>query len=274
MKPKAEPGKQSKRTFRKPNHARRGSAKTGKRGPKPAGALRLYGLHTVRAALANPRRTSHALHVTPNALERLGPLPDGLRVEQTDTMALNRMVGSEAVHQGLVLDCEPLERLDGSELHQLADERLVLVLDQVTDPHNVGAILRSAVAMGAGAVLATVRNAPPETGVLAKSASGALDHIVVGEVRLMAKALGELSEHGFLTVGLDSEGAVDLPDAFAPPPERVALVLGAEGRGLREGTREACSVLARLDMPGPIRSLNVSNAAVLALYLARRALGA
>ena len=233
--------------------------------------LRLYGLHTVRAALANPDRRCHALHLTANAKTRLGALPE-MPVQEADTAALDRLVGREAVHQGVVLECDALDRLDGSELYRLADAQLVLVLDQVTDPHNVGAILRSAVAMGAKAVLVTARKAPAETGVLAKSASGALDHITVAEIRHMRKALEELAEMDFATVGLDSDGDVDLPEAFADRPRRIALVLGAEGRGLREGTREACSRLARLDMPGPIRSLNVSNAATLALYVARRTL--
>ena len=226
----------------------------------------------MRAALDNPARRSLALHATSNALQRLGAVPPGLPVNEGDTASLSRMVGAEAVHQGLVLDCEPLDRLDGSELHRLAQSRLVLVLDQVTDPHNVGAILRSAVAMGADAVLVTARNAAPETGVLAKAASGALDHILLGEIRNLSKAIGELAEHGFATVGLDSEGDADLPVVLEPPPRRVALVVGAEGRGLREGTREACATLARLDMPGEIKSLNVSNAAALALYVAHRAL--
>ena len=239
--------------------------------------LRLFGLHPVRAALANSSRQCHRLHVTANARQRLGDALDVADVEirDTETDGINRLVGKDAVHQGAVLECDPLERLDQSELYQLADARLVLVLDQVTDPHNVGAILRSAVALAADAVLVTARNAPPETGTLAKSASGALDHIVLGELRNVSKALATLNEHGFVSVGLDSDGVADMTETLeAERPERIALVLGAEGRGLRQGTREACTHLARLDMPGAIRSLNVSNAAALALYIARKSLDA
>ena len=147
----------------------------------------------------------------------------------------------------------------------------MLVLDQITDPHNVGAIMRSAVAFGAGALITTSRHSPHESGVLAKSASGALEHIDLIEVRNLAEALGELHEAGFQTIGLDSDGPAELETTFAG--ERVALVLGAEGKGLRQLTRETCSVVARLDMPGEIKSLNVSNAAVLALYIGASRLG-
>ena len=255
-----------------PRNGRRGSKRARNQAKRGATGLRLYGLHTVRAALDNPRRRLFALKATANALTRLGPTPPDLAVDVAAADELGRMVGHDAVHQGAVLECAPLDRIDGSELHRLADMRLVVVLDQVTDPHNVGAILRSAVALGAEAVLITARNAPPETGVLAKSASGALDHIAIAEIRNLGKALEQLADMGFRTAGLDSEGVVDLADVLADGPDRIALVMGAEGRGLREGTRRACTHLARLDMPGPIKSLNVSNAAALALYVARRAL--
>jgi len=144
----------------------------------------------------------------------------------------------------------------------------VLVLDQVTDPHNVGAILRSAVAFGAGALITTTRHSPQESGVLAKAASGALEHIDHIEVRNLAQALDELHEAGFQTIGLDSDGPLVLEETFAGG--KIALVLGAEGKGLRQKTRETVTALARLDMPGAIRSLNVSNAAAVSLYAARR----
>ena len=184
---------------------------------------------------------------------------------------LDGLVGTDAVHQGVVAICDPLSVLDGSELFQLADARLLLILDQITDPHNVGAILRSAVAMNVNAVLVTHRNSAVETGVLAKSASGALDMIQMVDVRNMSKAISELNEMGFKTIGLDSEGTDVLETELDREPHGpVALVLGSEGRGLREKTRESCSTLARLDMPGKIKSLNVSNAAALSLYLAAR----
>ena len=233
------------------------------------GPLRLYGLHTVRAALANPDRRKLRLLASENALGRLDVSPL-CPVEIVRTEAIDRFVGREAVHQGVVLECEALERLDGSELFQLAEARLVLVLDQVTDPHNVGAILRTAVAMAADCVLVTHREAAPETGVLAKSASGALDLVRIGEVRNLSRAVAELRKLGLFAVGLDSEADADLIDALEEAkPERIALVLGSEGRGLRQQTREACDAIARLDLPGPIKSLNVSNAAALSLYLAR-----
>jgi 23S rRNA (guanosine2251-2'-O)-methyltransferase len=234
----------------------------------PAGIVRLYGLHTVRAALDNPRRTIREMLVTRNAQERLG-LPDlgalPFPAELVEPRAIDRITGSEAVHQGVLIEAEPLEP---KALAELTDTPLVIVLDQVTDPHNVGAIMRSAVAFGAGALITTARHSPHETGFLAKSASGALEHIDVIEVRNLAEALGELHEAGFQTIGLDSDGPAELEKTFTG--ERIALVLGAEGKGLRQKTRDTVTALARLAMPGAIRSLNVSNAAAVALYAARR----
>jgi 23S rRNA (guanosine2251-2'-O)-methyltransferase len=241
-------------------------------GPAPAeGLVRLYGLHTVRAALDNPARRIRRMLVTRNAVERLG-IADiaALRfpAELVEPRDIDKIIGSDAVHQGVVIEAEPLQpkRLDA-----LGDVSLVVVLDQVTDPHNVGAILRSAVAFGAGALITTERHSPAESGVLAKSASGALEHIDHIEVRNLAQALEELHEAGFQTVGLDSDGPAKLEEGFVG--DKIALVLGAEGKGLRQKTRETVGTLARLDMPGAIRSLNVSNAAAVALYAARRFLG-
>ncbi|MCA0035638.1 RNA methyltransferase [Mesorhizobium sp. B283B1A] len=231
------------------------------------GLVRLYGLHTVRAALDNPRRRIKKMLVTRNAAERLeiadlAALP--FTAELVEPRDIDKITGSDAVHQGVLIEAEPLKpkRLDA-----LGDTKLVLVLDQVTDPHNVGAILRSAVAFGAGALITTARHSPQESGVLAKSASGALEHIDQIEVKNLADALGQLHEAGFQTIGLDSDGPAELETSFAG--DRVALVLGAEGKGLRQKTRETVTTLARLDMPGAIRSLNVSNAAAVSLYAAR-----
>lgn len=231
------------------------------------GRVRLYGLHTVRAALDNPRRKIKRMMITRNAQERLEiadiaalPFP----VELAEPRDIDRITGSDAVHQGVVIEAEPLRAKD---ISALGETPLVLVLDQVTDPHNVGAIIRSAVAFGAGALLTTSRHSPQESGVLAKSASGALEHIDMIEVRNLADALEKLHEAGFETIGLDSEGPAELETTFAG--KRIALVLGAEGKGLRQKTRETVTSLARLDMPGAIRSLNVSNAAAIALYAAR-----
>ena len=238
----------------------------------PDGRLILYGLHTVRAALDNPRRRKFRLLVTENAAQRLydGPLPDpGFPVETVHPREIDRLAGTDAVHQGVALETAPL---DAFTLEDLGAARLVVVLDQVTDPHNVGALMRSAVAMAADALVTTARHSPAESGVLAKAASGALEHLPVIHVRNLANALTELSNRGFQTVGLDSEGPRTLEDSLSGA--RIALVLGAEGKGLRQKTRETVTTLARLDMPGAIRSLNVSNAAVLSLYVARKHLGA
>ncbi len=240
--------------------------------PAPEGMVRLYGLHTVRAALDNPARRIGRLLTTKNALSRLGieeastpPFP----VEIVEPRDIDRLVGADAVHQGVAIEAAPLKP---KPLSALAATPLVLVLDQVTDPHNVGAILRSGVAFGAGALITTARHSPAETGVLAKAASGALEHIDLIEVRNLAEALAELHNAGFETIGLDSEGPAELEDTFSGG--RIALVLGAEGKGLRQKTRATVTALARLDMPGAIRSLNVSNAAAVALYAARRHLAA
>ncbi|MGE3307339.1 MAG: TrmH family RNA methyltransferase [Rhizobiaceae bacterium] len=235
--------------------------------PAADGLVRLYGLHTVRAAIDNPARRIVRLFATRNALERLeiaDPSALPFAVEMVEPRDIDRITGSDAVHQGTLVEAQPLVP---KKLSALGDTRLVVVLDQVTDPHNVGAVLRSAVAFGAGALITTQRHSPAESGVLAKAASGALEHIDLIEVRNLAAALGELHDAGFATVGLDSDGPAELESSFAG--ERVALVLGAEGKGLRQKTRETVSVLARLDMPGAIRSLNVSNAAAVALYAAR-----
>ena len=169
------------------------------------------------------------------------------------------------MHQGVVIEAQPLKP---KALDALGDTKLVVVLDQVTDPHNVGAVMRSAVAFGASALITTARHSPQESGVLAKSASGALEHIDVIEVKNLADALGKLHESGFQTVGLDSDGTEELEKIFAS--QKIALILGAEGKGLRQKTRETVTALARLDMPGAIRSLNVSNAAAVSLYAAKR----
>ncbi len=254
---------------------RRPSAPTGFR-PRPkrerqAGdTLWLYGLHTVELALKNPRRRANRLLATRNALARLAERFEGvlpIEAEDASPASLDRLLGSDAVHQGVALEVEPLPPLKEADL---AGTRLVLALDQVTDPHNVGAILRSACALGVGAVVTTTRHSPAESGVLAKSASGALDLVPILQVRNLGDSLAALKAEGFQVVGLDSEAEAPLEAAELRAP--ACLVLGAEGKGLRQRTRELCDVLARLDMPGPIKSLNVSNAGVLALYVVGRKL--
>ncbi|WP_313612541.1 23S rRNA (guanosine(2251)-2'-O)-methyltransferase RlmB [Agrobacterium sp.] len=224
----------------------------------------LYGLHTVRAALSNPERQIIKLSVTQNALARLeiGTAEEQkFPVEMVSPQDIDKVLGPEAIHQGVMLETRPLPV---RKLSALKDSPLILVLDQVTDPHNVGAIMRSAVAFKAGAIITTMRHSPTESGVMAKSASGALEMIPYIQITNLADALGELHKLGFFSVGLDSEGPAPIEQTFSG--EKIALVLGAEGKGLRQKTRETVSALARLDMPGEIKSLNVSNAAAIALY--------
>ncbi|MDO1581901.1 23S rRNA (guanosine(2251)-2'-O)-methyltransferase RlmB [Rhizobium oryzicola] len=228
----------------------------------------LYGLHTVRAAIDNPERRNIRLMATQNALPRLELAEDAalpFPVEIVAPSDIDKLVGPDAIHQGVLLETQPLPL---KRLAALTESRLLLVLDQVTDPHNVGAIMRSAVAFGAGALITTQRHSPTESGVLAKSASGALEHIPYIQVTNLADALNELSKLGFQTIGLDSEGPAVLEQTFSG--QSLALVLGSEGKGLRQKTRETVDALARLDMPGAIKSLNVSNAAAIALYAARQ----
>jgi 23S rRNA (guanosine2251-2'-O)-methyltransferase len=238
--------------------------------PKPKydpdeGPVYLYGLHTVRAALDNPGRTKKELLATPNGLNRLKESGEigRVSVRETTPKDLDRLLGGEAVHQGVALEVDPVSRFGLDDIHAL---KLVVVLDQVTDPHNVGAILRTACAFGADAVITTARHSPRETGVMAKSASGALDLVPMIEVRNLADALEKLKDRGMTVLGFDSEAPGPLkPRTDATP---LAVVLGAEGKGLRQRTRELCDVMVRLDMPGPIKSLNVSNAAAIALFAA------
>lgn len=226
----------------------------------------LYGLHTVRAALANPARQLVRLSVTQNAFARLDiAQPEALPcpVDFVSPQDIEKILGPEAIHQGVMLETRPLPV---RRLNALKDSPLILVLDQVTDPHNVGAIMRSAVAFNAGALITTQRHSPTESGVLAKSASGALEMIPYIQITNLADAINELHELGFQTIGLDSEGPQPLEGTFSG--SKIALVLGSEGKGLRQKTRDTVNALARLDMPGEIKSLNVSNAAAIALYAA------
>ncbi|OKL45174.1 TrmH family RNA methyltransferase [Pseudovibrio exalbescens] len=234
------------------------------------GPFYIYGLHTVEAAFANPARTRHKLVISQNALRRLeerGVRPD-VPVELQSPRAIDKLLPKDAVHQGAALYVDPLPHYGAEELQ---GGKLVLALDQVTDPHNVGAILRSAVALSADAVVTTRRHAPEEGPVLAKTASGALDMIRHVRVPNMARFVKEMREQGYQAIALDSEGPAALENTEFS--EKTLLVLGSEGKGVRQGVREACDTLARLDMPGEIKSLNVSNAAVLSLYVARMQMG-
>lgn len=222
------------------------------------------------AALANPQRGIRKLLLTENAARRLADENIDTRVtpEIVRPGLIDQRLGPDAVHQGLLAEADALPSPD---IDTLPQEGIVLVLDQITDPHNVGAILRSAAAFAVKAIVTTARHSPEATGVLAKSASGALELVPLVTVQNLARALNELNDQGFMTVGLDSQGSEDLGAMTLRQP--LALVLGAEGKGLRQLTRDTCSAVARLDMPGEIKSLNVSNAAVLALYIGASRLG-
>ena len=251
-----------------PAQSRRDRAPGWKPPPLQPDQVYLYGLHTVRAALDNPERKIVRLSVTQNAFARLdigdaGALP--FPVDFVSPQDIDKVLGPDAIHQGAMLETKPLPV---RRFEALRDSPLLLVLDQVTDPHNVGAIMRSAVAFGAGALITTQRHSPTESGVLAKSASGALEMIPYIQISNLADAIDELHALGFQTIGLDSEGPQPLEGTFTG--DRIALVLGSEGKGLRQKTRETVTSLARLDMPGEIKSLNVSNAAAIALYASQQ----
>jgi len=231
----------------------------------------LYGWHTVKAALENPSRRIRKLLVTENAARRLAeekvpakPPPEVVRPD-----AIAARLPPDAVHQGIYAEADPLP---APPIEELSADGIVLVLDQITDPHNVGAIFRTAAAFAATAVVTTLRHSPEATGVLAKSASGALEHVPLIAVQNLARALAQLKERGFLVVGLDSSGGDELAELPLRAP--LALVFGAEGKGLRPLTKDTSDHVARLDLPGTIQSLNVSNAAALALYIATNRLKA
>jgi 23S rRNA (guanosine2251-2'-O)-methyltransferase len=227
---------------------------------------RLWGKHAVAAALDNPRRRVLRAWATREAAE-LMQFPKDVAVTFSDVADLGRLVPGDAPHQGVVIEVEPLEEAWLDELVTGAPERAVLlVLDQVTDPHNVGAILRSAAAFGAIGIVTQDRHSPPESGVVAKAASGALERVPWVRVVNLARALEEIAEAGFWRIGLAGDAKTELREALGP--NRVALVLGAEGAGLRPNTREHCDALARLPITEAIESLNVSNAAAVALYAA------
>jgi 23S rRNA (guanosine2251-2'-O)-methyltransferase len=225
---------------------------------------RLWGRHAIASALANPNRKLVRAWATREAADWF---PEGTPITIADAADLGRLIPRDAPHQGVVVEVEPLEDVWLDEVLSSAEERaILLVLDQVTDPHNVGAILRSAAAFGGTAIVTQDRHSPPESGALAKAASGALETVPWVRVVNLARALDEIAEAGFWRIGLDGEAHTEIADALGP--KRVALVLGAEGAGLRPNTREHCDALARLPISSAIESLNVSNAAAVALYAA------
>jgi len=234
--------------------------------PQETDRVLLFGLHAVEAALSNPNRPVYALRGTENAAFRLGPLiaKRNIPIERVLPKDLDRQLGADTVHQGVALEVGPLEPLG---LDDVDSQGILLLLDQVTDPHNVGAALRSAAAFGASGLVLTERHSPPLTGTLAKSASGALDLVPIVQVKNLAEALAELGERGVLRIGLAEEADATLEDTEITLP--LALVLGAEGKGLRKLTRERCDLLCRISTVSALASLNVSNAAAIALHWAR-----
>ena len=234
----------------------------------------LFGLHAVRDALANPRRRRHRLIVTPNASAKLAEAIAGAAIEPevADPRRFSAPLDPQSVHQGAALEAEPL---DWGGLEQLCAPTpahpapLVVLLDRVTDPHNVGAILRSAEVFGARAVIAPRHHSAPETGALAKSASGALERQPYLRVRNLGDAMQELAAMGYALIGLDGTAEATLGPAIAAAAgQPLGLVLGAEGAGLRQRTRELCGALVRISAGSEFGSLNVSNAAAVALYAA------
>lgn len=223
----------------------------------------IYGNHPVEEALRNPRRRFVGLMASKNAADRLAAeiAQAGITPAIVHPRDLDRRLGADAVHQGLLLEAKPLPQ---PRLDQIEKSGIVVLLDQVTDPHNVGAILRTCAAFNVTALVATARHSPEASGVLFKSASGAYEHVPYAKVTNLARAIEELKGYGFRIAGLDSEAPEPISAIDKTPP--LALVLGAEGKGLRQLTRQSCDALVRLDLNGPIKSLNVSNAAAIALY--------
>ncbi len=228
----------------------------------------LYGRHAVLAALANDSRQITRLHATGNALKDFEELARqrSLSPVLATTSELSALLPPGAVHQGIAIKVRPLPE---KEIGSLSPDRPVIVLDQVTDPHNVGAILRSAAVFNASALIMTRRNSPPLTGVLAKSACGALEHVDVVFVGNLSKALKDLEKSGFWRIGLDGAASDSLETATGEVAANrpIALVLGAEDKGMRRLTIEHCDQVCHISTTGPLASLNVSNAAAIALHI-------
>lgn len=263
----------------RPKKISSGVRSTSGKGAKSAGVQWLYGIHTVLAALANPQRRCRRLVVTPEARSAVGARLDELvaenagrdgridSVEETTRAAISKLLPKGAVHQGVALKADPLPETSLAELcreAQSGGHGVAVILDQVNDPHNVGAVLRSAAAFGTLAVIVTERHAPEATSALAKAASGGLEKVPLVRVSNLRRAMKELKDNGFWCVGLDAQAGQSLADT--PMKGLTALVLGAEGRGLRRLVHESCDLLARIPLEKGMDSLNVSNAAAIALY--------
>jgi 23S rRNA (guanosine2251-2'-O)-methyltransferase len=241
-------------------------ARKGHRPSKAAtGRPRFWGKHAVGAAMANPERVVRKIWGTREALAGLD-IPSAIPVVFAEAADLARLVPSDAPHQGLVIEVDPLEDMFLGDLleHGRDDQRPLIVLDQVTDPHNVGAILRSAAAFDALGIITQDRHAPPESGTIARAASGALESVPWIRVVNLARALEEIAEAGFWRIGLTGHAPQTLSQVMGT--QKVAIVLGAEGEGMRQNTEQHCDELAKLPISGRVESLNVSNAAAVALY--------
>ena len=227
----------------------------------------IYGVHPVVEALKNPKRQLLSLKASKNAADRCAAEIAAARItpEIIHPRDLDKRLGADAVHQGLLLEARPLTQ---PRLDQIDKSGIVVLLDQVTDPHNVGAILRTCAAFRVTALVATARHSPEGSGVLFKAASGAYEHVPYVKVTNLSRAMAELKSHFFHVVGLDSEAPASIREVARTGP--LAIVMGAEGKGLRQLTRDTCDQLVRLDLNGPINSLNVSNAAAIALYALTR----
>ncbi len=262
------PDRRPPKTFRK-SGPHRGQARTPESAPADDSLVRLFGIHAVEAALANRKRKIVRIEATENAERRLAEAitASGLSVKRVSPRDLDRRLGEDTVHQGIMAECEPLPEPELADLAEKAvDAGPLILLDHVTDPHNVGAILRSAAVFGAAGVIMTRRHSPPLNGTLAKSASGALEMVPVALVQNLAKAMEELKAQGVRLIGLDGTAQFALEaEQFDGP---VAIVLGAEGKGLRQLTGDTCDLLARISTAGTLASLNVSNAAAIALHTA------
>ena len=230
----------------------------------------LYGFHTVEAALNNPNRRNVKLYLSPNMQRRLEEKHIKINVpfEVRQPKLIAKLVPKDAVHQGIVLETYPLMV---SNLEDIASAKLILALDHITDPHNVGAIMRTAVAMDVDAIVTTSRYSPVESSALAKSASGALDMIPYIQVQNLARFLDEMGTQGFQRIALDSDAKIVFDSIEIS--SRVVLVLGSEGKGVRYGIRQVCDSEVKLEITGKIHSLNVSNAAAISLYLLRQKIG-
>ncbi len=234
----------------------------------------MFGIHAVRDALENPAREKLTLRVTKNAADRLeGAIAaSGIEPEIVDARKFSAPLDPQSVHQGAVLEVQPLDWGSVSEICAPGKAApMVVLLDRVSDPHNVGAILRSAEVFGARAVIAPHRHSAPETGALAKTASGALERQPYLRIPNLANAMNSLKEMGYFLIGMDGEADQTLEDALSPLPDvPVAIILGSEGPGLRQLTKDTCHVLAKIPFAGAFGSLNVSNAAAVSMYAVNR----